>query len=112
MLLAPGQNTMLPPWAAQYPRQPNLSPGLYYGKKFLVDTGAAVSVLPHRSAAPSSGVPLTGADRRPIASWGTTLKDFASDSALSCVSLSWPPYQNPYWKMEIRIKTKNIEVYT
>jgi hypothetical protein len=39
-------------------------------QKFLVDTGAAVSVLPHRSQAPSSGVPLTGADGRPIASWG------------------------------------------
>jgi len=43
-------------------------------QKFLVDTGAAVSVLPHRSAAPSSGTPLTGADGRAIASWGTVTK--------------------------------------
>jgi len=43
-------------------------------QRFLVDTGAAVSVLPHRSSAPSSGTPLTGADGRPIASWGTVKK--------------------------------------
>jgi hypothetical protein len=43
-------------------------------QRFLVDTGAAVSVLPHRSTAPSSGTPLTGADGRPIASWGTVKK--------------------------------------
>ncbi len=40
------------------------------GKKFLVDTGAAVSVFPHRSSFPASGPPLVAADGRPIASWG------------------------------------------
>jgi hypothetical protein len=39
--------------------------------KYLVDTGAAVSVLPHSSPLPLSGQPLTGADGKPIASWGT-----------------------------------------
>ncbi len=35
---------------------------------FLVDTGAAVSVFPHKSAAPSSGPALAGADGKPIPS--------------------------------------------
>ena len=39
-------------------------------KKFLVDTGAAVSVFPHRSSLPASGPPLVAADGRPITSWG------------------------------------------
>ena len=41
------------------------------GKDFLVDTGAAVSVLPHVSSDRPSGQPLAGADGKPIASWGT-----------------------------------------
>ena len=40
------------------------------GQRFLVDTGAAVSVFPHTSTLPSSGPPLVAADGRPIASWG------------------------------------------
>jgi hypothetical protein len=40
------------------------------GIDFLVDTGAAVSVLPHRSASPPSGPALVAADGRSIASWG------------------------------------------
>ncbi len=43
-------------------------------QKFLVDTGAAVSVLPHTSRAPSSGTPLIGADGKSIPSWGTVKK--------------------------------------
>ena len=43
-------------------------------QRFLVDTGAAVSVFPLRSSAPSSGTPLTGADGKSIASWGTVKK--------------------------------------
>jgi cleavage and polyadenylation specificity factor subunit 1 len=43
-------------------------------QKFLVDTGAAVSVLPHSSRAPSSGTPLIGADGKSIPSWGTVKK--------------------------------------
>ncbi len=43
-------------------------------QKFLVDTGAAVSVLPHTSRAPSSGTSLTGADGKSIPSWGTVKK--------------------------------------
>ncbi len=35
-------------------------------QKFLVDTGAAVSVLPHTSTEPSSGPPLFGADGKSI----------------------------------------------
>jgi len=42
--------------------------------RYLVDTGAAVSVLPHSSPSPSSGQPLTGADGKPIASWGTVTR--------------------------------------
>jgi cleavage and polyadenylation specificity factor subunit 1 len=44
------------------------------GKEFLVDTGAAVSVLPHKSPAPPSGPPLVAADGRGIASWGRVTK--------------------------------------
>jgi hypothetical protein len=40
-------------------------------QKFLVDTGAAVSVMPHQARTPSSGPPLSGADGKPIPSWGT-----------------------------------------
>jgi hypothetical protein len=43
-------------------------------QKFLVDTGASVSVLPHTSRAPSSGTPLIGADGKSIPSWGTVKK--------------------------------------
>ena len=42
--------------------------------RYLVDTGAAVSVLPHSSPSPSSGQPLTGADGKSIASWGTVTR--------------------------------------
>jgi RNase H-like domain found in reverse transcriptase/Reverse transcriptase (RNA-dependent DNA polymerase)/Integrase core domain/Integrase zinc binding domain len=41
---------------------------------FLVDTGAAVSVLPHHSTSPPSTTTLTGADGRPIPSWGATTR--------------------------------------
>jgi hypothetical protein len=43
-------------------------------QKFLVDTGAAVSVLPHISQNPSSGPPLSGADGKAIPSWGSAKK--------------------------------------
>jgi len=43
-------------------------------QRFLVDTGAAVSVFPHKSSAVSSGPPLCGADGKPIASWGSVTR--------------------------------------
>ena len=43
-------------------------------EKFLVDTGAAVSVLPHTSKDPSTGPPLSGADGKSIPSWGSVKK--------------------------------------
>jgi hypothetical protein len=43
-------------------------------EKFLVDTGAAVSVFPHTSKEPSTGPPLSGADGKPIPSWGSIKK--------------------------------------
>jgi hypothetical protein len=43
-------------------------------QNFLVDTGAAVSVFPHKSNSPSSGPPLAGADGKPIPSWGRVKK--------------------------------------
>jgi hypothetical protein len=45
-------------------------------EKFLVDTGAAVSVLPHTSKEPSTGPPLSGADGKPIPSWRSIIKTF------------------------------------
>jgi hypothetical protein len=39
-----------------------------------VDTGAAISVLPYTSTKPSSGPPLSGADRKSIPSWGSIRK--------------------------------------
>jgi len=41
------------------------------GRNFLVDTGAARSLLPHWSSSPPSGPPLVGAGGRAIASWDT-----------------------------------------
>jgi hypothetical protein len=43
-------------------------------EKFLVDTGAAVSVFPHTSKDPSTGPPLSGADGKSIPSWGSIKK--------------------------------------
>ena len=43
-------------------------------QQFLVDTGAAVSVFPHRSSAASSGPLLSGADGKPISAWGKVTK--------------------------------------
>ena len=43
-------------------------------QNFLVDTGAAVSVLPPTSSEPSSGPPLSGADGKSIPSWGSVRK--------------------------------------
>jgi len=42
-------------------------------RRFLVDTGAARSVLPHQSSAPSSGPRLSAANGRPIPAWGSRL---------------------------------------
>ena len=46
----------------------------YSGAAFLADSGAAVSVLPHKSSAVASGPPLVGANGAPIKSWGTVHK--------------------------------------
>jgi hypothetical protein len=43
-------------------------------QQFLVDTGAVVSVFPHRSAAASSGPILSGADGKPLSAWGKVTK--------------------------------------
>ncbi|MFN9979185.1 MAG: hypothetical protein ACK53Y_04690, partial [bacterium] len=43
-------------------------------QQFLVDTGAAVSVFPHRSTAATSGPLLSGADGKPISAWGKVTK--------------------------------------
>ena len=39
-------------------------------RRFLVDTGAAYSILPHQSSTLPSGPPLAGPNGRPIACWG------------------------------------------
>jgi hypothetical protein len=43
-------------------------------QQFLVDTGAAVSVFPHKSSAAISGPLLAGADGKPISAWGRVTK--------------------------------------
>jgi hypothetical protein len=43
-------------------------------QQFLVDTGAAVSVFPHRSTTATSGPLFSGADVKPISSWGKVTK--------------------------------------
>ncbi len=40
-------------------------------QQFMVDTGAVCSVLPHRSKAQPNGLQLSGANGRPIPTWGT-----------------------------------------
>ena len=79
--------------------QVNALGGLVYlqesgtNQKFLVDTGAAVSVLPHSSRTPATGPPLAGADGKPIPSWGTVkrsltfgLRTFICSFILAAVS--------------------------
>ena len=39
-------------------------------RRFLVDTGAAYSILPHQSSTLPSGPPVAGPNGRPIACWG------------------------------------------
>ncbi len=43
-------------------------------QKFLVDTGAAVSVLPHTEPAAPTGPPLAGANGKTIPSWGSVTR--------------------------------------
>ena len=40
------------------------------GHKFLVDTGASLSILPHQSHSATSGPKLVGADGKAIPAWG------------------------------------------
>jgi hypothetical protein len=60
--LALGRKTRLLPRAAQHPRRPHLSPRLLLQQQFLVDTGVAVSVFPHKSSVSPSGPLLSGAE--------------------------------------------------
>ena len=39
-------------------------------RRFLIDTGASFSILPHHSSARPSGPNLSGPDGQPIACWG------------------------------------------
>jgi hypothetical protein len=64
-------------------------------QQFLVDTGAAVSVFPHRSAAASSGPLLSGADGKPISAWGKVTKNSILASTLLSFRSSLPPFPNP-----------------
>ena len=41
------------------------------GLKFLVDTGASRSIIPHHSSTPPTGPHLITADGQPIPAWGT-----------------------------------------
>jgi len=43
-------------------------------QKFLVDTGAAVSVLPHKQSSTPTGPILAGADGKTIPSWGSVTR--------------------------------------
>ena len=58
------------------PSRPSTPDSLLYlqdrlsSRRFLVDTGAARSVFPHRSSTPSSGPVLSAADGNSIKSWG------------------------------------------
>jgi hypothetical protein len=38
--------------------------------KFVVDSGASISILPHSSSAPPTGLHLVGANCKPIPAWG------------------------------------------
>ena len=65
-----------PPLNTPPPAKPSASPLFYLkdslsGRLFLVDTGAAASVFPHRSDSPPSDLRLTAANGKGIASWGS-----------------------------------------
>ncbi len=68
----PGRKTRPLLRASQHPRGPSFPDNSK--QKFLVDTGAAVSVLPHSESAAPSGPPLTGADGKTIPSWGSVTR--------------------------------------
>jgi hypothetical protein len=61
-------------------------------QKFLVDTGAAVSVFPHRSTTATSCPLLTGADGKPISAWGKVTKSSLLVSTLSLSRLFLPQF--------------------
>ena len=46
-------------------------------QKFLVDTGAAVSVLPHKQSSTPTGPVLAGADGKTIPSWGSVTRSLS-----------------------------------
>jgi len=48
------------------------------GTEYLVDTGASYSVMPHQSAAPTSGPRIRTADGRPIRCWGKETRPVAA----------------------------------
>jgi hypothetical protein len=64
--------------------QVNILDGLVFlqdnnsNQKFLVDTGAPVSVLPHTESAAPSGPPLAGADGKTIPSWGIVTRTLSA----------------------------------
>ena len=76
-LLVDGKRPRRPPQRAS--TSPSGAPLIYLwdayrGAAFLADSGAAVSVVPHKSTAPPSGPPLVGANGAPIRSWGAVNK--------------------------------------
>jgi hypothetical protein len=86
-------------------KQLNALGGLTYlrdsvsGLTFLVDTGAAVSVIPH-SASPSTaqGPTLAGADGKGITSWGKVFKSVCfNGTTFTDVRLCWQLFQNRFW---------------
>ena len=54
-------------------------------RRFLIDTGAAFSIIPYSSASPTSGPQLSGPSGKQIRCWGET----AVDLQLSGQSFSW-----------------------
>jgi hypothetical protein len=78
---SPASRTLIAAPAVVYATTPASGAALIYLKNsrththYLVDTGAALSLLPQRSSEPASGPPLVNASGRPISAWGFSTKN-------------------------------------
>ncbi len=64
--------------------------------RYLVDTGATLSIVPCTSIAGSSGPLLKGADGQPIPFWGFVQKPFNFRASCSQPNVCKPQWQVPY----------------
>jgi hypothetical protein len=67
--------------------------------RFLVDTGATLSIIPYTSNSSPSGPLLKGADRQPIPSWGFIQTTVQFQGKLFISGFCKPLEQVPFWAL-------------